>query len=259
MQSTNFKYIYGPVSSWRLGRSLGIDLLSQKDKICSFNCIYCQLGKTKYYTTKRKVYVSTEDIIKEVCLLPDINVDYFTLSGRGEPTIAENMGEVIKEIKKIRKEPVAVLTNASLVDRIDVVEELVYADFVSLKLDACSEDTFNRINKPAPEINFSSVLNGIKKFREIYKGKLALQIMFVNENKDEALKIAELAQTIQLDEVQINTPTRPCGVKPLSPEVISQIRNYFKNENVVSVYEKKRERDKPINMEDTIRRRGKIV
>ena len=130
-----YQYIYGPVSSWRLGSSLGVDPLSQKEKICSFDCLYCQLGKTRILTETRKLYVSKEDILKEFQDLPDISTDYITFSGRGEPTLAENLGQMISAVKAIRPEPIAVITNSSLMGRQDVREEISGADFVICKLD----------------------------------------------------------------------------------------------------------------------------
>ena len=126
-----FKYLYGPVSSWRLGSSLGIDPISTTGKICSFDCLYCQLGSGAAYTRKRRLYVPTEEIIKEIEQLPkDLAIDYFTFSGRGEPTLALNIGEIIRKLRTIRKEKIAVITNASLMDKISLRRELALADFV---------------------------------------------------------------------------------------------------------------------------------
>ncbi|MDI6735047.1 MAG: radical SAM protein [bacterium] len=256
------EYIYGPVSSWRLGSSLGIDLLSQRHRICTFDCIYCQLGKGPHYEIERKVYVPTRNIIKELEMLSLTQrevlpqIDYVTLSGRGEPTLAENLGEVIKAIKAIRKEPVAVLTNASLIIKDKIRAELSLADFVSVKLDASSEESFELLNKPAPGIKFAESIDGIKQFRKEYGGRFGLQLMFIAQNKDNAPGLAELAFEINPAEVQINTPLRPCPTKPLSKEEISVIKGYFKGLNVVSVYDAKHKDVKPINLEDTLKRRG---
>jgi len=153
----NLKYIYGPVASWRLGRSLGIDPLSGKERLCTFDCTYCQLGvrvaspqgKSGFFTTERKNYVSAKDVIQELKSQAEVKVDYITFSGRGEPTLALNLGELIKAVKRARKEPVAVLTNSSLLDREAVRNDLAKADLVAVKLDAWNEESFNRINKPA--------------------------------------------------------------------------------------------------------------
>ena len=176
-----YRYIYGPVSSWRLGSSLGIDLLSNHEKLCNFNCLYCQLGETHQYTTRRKIYTPTKEVIKDIESLPELDIDCYTFSGRGEPTLAKNLGEVVKLLKKIGRRPIAVLTNSSLINDEQVRKDLMEADFVALKLDACSQSTLEKINGPASGIKFDLLIEGMKKFRDGFKGKLALQIMFIDE------------------------------------------------------------------------------
>ena len=268
INSENFKYIYGPVSSWRLGSSLGIDLLSGAERICSFDCVYCQLGRMSTYRLERKEYVSSDAIMAELKRLPKVVVDYITFSGRGEPTLAENLGQVIKKIKQIRKEPVAVLTNSSLLERKDVRQDLSCADFVSLKLDACSQDSFDKINNPAKEVKFDSIIEGIKEFRKEFRGRLAIQIMFIEENKNNLEELISLALAIKPDEIQINTPLRLSDVKPLSKDELSEIKKKFSSEcsslfgegsvKVISVYDSGRDKKiTSISSKDTLRRRGK--
>lgn len=257
-----FKYIYGPVPSWRLGGSLGIDLLSQEEKICNFNCIYCQLGVTKTHTIERKIYVPVEKVIKELRGLPNTNIDYITFAGRGEPALAANLGEAIKAVKLIRNEPIAVLTNSSLMGRGEIRKEFALADFVIAKLDACSPESLQEINRPAKEVGFDSIFEGIKNFRKDYRGKLALQIMFTENNKNDVGKFIYLVNYIKPDEIQVNTPLRPCNVKPLAKEEVSRIKDIFisacKGVNVVSVYDERALKDiVSISDEDTLKRRGK--
>lgn len=258
MIKENYKYIYGPVSSWRLGRSLGIDLISGREKICTFDCLYCQLGKTKIFSEERKVFVSSAEIAEELNSLPPLEIDYITFSGRGEPTLAENLGRMIETTKKIRSEKIAVLTNSSLMDREDVQKDLLLADFVAAKLDAASADIFEIIDRPKKTIKFDIIVRALKNFRGIYKGKLALQIMFIPENKKYARDIARVVKEINPDETQINTPLRPCGAKYLSIAELSIIKSYFSGLNVVSVYEADKKKVKPVSKEDTLKRRGKI-
>jgi len=258
MPRKNYKYIYGPVPSWRLGSSLGVDPISGEKKICSFDCVYCQLGKTGVRTAKRRTFVPTERIIEEIKSLPPLKIDYITFSGRGEPTLAGNLGEMIAGVKKIREEPVAVLTNASLMDRKDVRQDLSGADLVVAKLDAPSEEIFKKINRPVKGITLSKVVRGIKKFSKIHRGKLALQIMFTPGNRENAKELARMARQIGADEVQLNTPLRPCPVKPLSRNEMSKIEKYFRGLNVVSVYGSMRKKVIPVSRKDTLRRRGKV-
>jgi len=271
-----YKYIYGPVPSWRLGSSLGVDpVYTGRGKICSFDCNYCQVGKTTLLTDERKIYVPAEEIIKEIKSLPAVEIDYITLSGAGEPTLAANLGEIINEIKKIRdkikgssehlnkkygpqKNKIAILTNSSLIDRKDLQDEAALADFVIAKLDAHSEKLFAEINKPAEGVKFDNVVRGLKEFRARYKGKMALQIMFMEQNKNYAEEIARLARQINPDEIQINTPLRPCGVKPVSKAEIERIKPFFKGMNYISVYDAVKKTVKPVSKKDTLKRRGKI-
>ncbi len=251
-----FNYIYGPVSSWRIGCSLGVDPLSQKNKICGFDCVYCQLGRGKPFKGLRKIYVPTVNIIKELKSVPCGGIDYITISGSGEPTLAKNLGQIIRSVKSIRKEPVAVITNSALICNSSVRRELSGADLVIAKLDACSQKVFKDINRPARGINFEKVLEAIKRFKRGYKGRLALQIMFIRKNKRMAGKIAEIAREINPDEVQINTPLRKSRCKPLSRKEIAKIIKYFDGFKVVNVYECRRKRINPISISNTKKRRG---
>jgi len=258
MNEKKYKYIYGPVPSWRLGRSLGIDPVSKGRKVCSFDCIYCQIGKTRFLTDERRDFISCEDVIEELDLLPLLKIDYITFSGAGEPTLASNLGEMITAIKKIRKEKIAVITNSSLLHRIDVRDDLLTADLVVAKLDAPMQEIFTTVNGPIETINIEHIISGLKLFRETYRGKLALQIMFVEQNKSYAQEIAQIAREIHPDEVQINTPLRPCKVKPLSETELDRIEVYFQGLKTVSVYKAEKKKVKPISDEDTLKRRGKV-
>ena len=248
--------IYGPVPSWRLGRSLGIDLLSTKGKTCSFDCIYCQLGKTVHPLTERKEFVNLDKLAAELKKVRGIPADYATFSGVGEPTLASNLGEAIKLVKATLELPVAVLTNSSLMAREDVCHDLSLADVVVAKVDAPDERLFHEINRPITRYTFAEILRTLKLFSEEYQGKLALQMMFVEENKGCALEMARIAKQLLSDEVQINTPLRPCAVQPLSPEEIATIRQAFSGlKSVVTVYEAPRPEAIPFNLEETLLRR----
>ena len=254
-----YKYIYGPVNSWRLGRSLGIDPISSKRKVCTFDCIYCQVGKAKSCATKRRVFVSTENLVKELNSIPKIDIDYITFSGTGEPTLAKNLGSMIKEIRKFRKEKIAVLTNATLLGRKDIRRELKDVDLVEAKLDAPSNSLLQIINKPHKSISVKKIVDSIKMFKKGFKGKLALQVMFTKDNIAFAEGIASIVKSIKPDEVHLNTPTRPCGVKPVSKKEIDKIRPYFRGLKILSVYDRiKRKKTKPISNQETLRRRGKV-
>lgn len=248
--------IYGPVSSWRLGRSLGIDLLPPTSKTCSFDCTYCQLGRTTKPLVERREFVSTDKVTAALKQVRGVVADYATFSGMGEPTLASNLGPAIWTARRILQLPIAVLTNSSLMAREDVRQELALADMVVAKLDAPNEALFRLINRPVPGLTFSDVTEGLRRFAKEYRGRLALQVMFVQANKDYAAEIARIAKELWPDEVQINTPLRPCPVAPLSPDEIATIRQEFVGfRNVVTVYEAKRPSITPLNLKETLRRR----
>lgn len=248
--------IYGPVASWRLGRSLGIDLLSTKGKTCSFDCIYCQLGKTVHPLTERKQFVSLDKLTLELKKARGIPADYATFSGLGEPTLASNLGEAIRLVKATLGLPVAVLTNSSLMAREDVCHDLSLADVVVAKVDAPNEKLFQQINRPIIRQTIDETLRALKLFSKEYRGKLALQMMFVEENKGYAPPMAKIAEQLLPDEVQINTPLRPCAVQPLSPEEIAIVQRAFSGQKgVVTVYESPRLEATPLNQEETLLRR----
>ena len=251
--------IYGPVSSWRLGRSLGVDLVSTKGKTCSFDCIYCQLGRTVHPLAKRRKFVTMSRLAQELETVRNIVVDYVTFSGVAEPTLASNLGQAIELVKSVLGLPVAVLTNSSLMLREDVRRELGQADVVVAKVDAPNEELFRQINRPKIKSTLDEIIQAIRLFREGYRGKLALQMMFVEANRGCAPEMARIAEELSPDEVQINTPLRPCAVKPLTPEEIAAIRQEVTGlKGVVTVYEALKPEVTPLNLKETLQRRPKL-
>lgn len=230
--------IYGPVSSWRLGRSLGIDLLATRGKTCSFDCIYCEWGKTVNSLTQRQEFVTLEELGVALQKAKGSFADYATFAGNGEPTLARNLGNAIDMVKSELRLPIAVLTNSSLMTSSEVRSELARADFVVAKLDAPNDSVFQIMNKPAAGLSLNDIIQGVQEFRREYRGKLALQMMFLDINKGWAKELAGIAEKLSPDEVQINTPLRPCNVRPLSSAELAAIRAAFNRfKRVVTVYE----------------------
>ena len=250
--------IYGPVPSWRLGRSLGVDPVCAKEKICSFDCLYCQLGKTIHKTNERKVFIDEKELEKALNEIKGkAELDIVTFSGSAEPTLAKNLGKLVETARMLNK-PIAILTNSSTIFTKDAIEDLKKVDIVIAKLDAPNQKLLEEINQPVEGVTFEKIFNGIKNFRKEFKGKLALQMMFIDKNKDHAEEMAELAREINPDEVQINTPLRPCKAKPLPEKELEEIKKYFKFLNVVSVYEAPKKDVKPLSGHNTLLRRGKL-
>ena len=251
--------IYGPVPSWRLGRSLGVDLVSTEGKTCSFDCIYCQLGRTIYPEVERREFVAMTQLARELeTVKNNIVADYVTFSGMAEPTLASNLGEAIRIAKSILPLPVAILTNSSLMPREDVCDDLAQADVVVAKIDAANEQMFRQINNPVIDYSFDQILYSIEHFRNRFRGKLALQMMLIAINKDYARQMADIARRLSPDEVQLNTPLRPCPVKPLTPETMAIIENEFTGLRVINVYQALKPEVVPLNLEETLRRRPKL-
>lgn len=223
--------VYGPVHSWRVGWSLGVDLLLTTST-CSFNCIYCQLGNIQLKTAERKLYVPTEQVEKDFKRSDWEKADIVTLSGSGEPTLALNLGEVIHFIHEYSGKPVMVLTNGTLLADPAVQRDLQEAEVVSVKLDAATDEMLARMNRPVPGVTLDGILEGIRSFRKVYTGKLCLQCMLMPTNLAEAEALADLVATLDVDEIQLNTPKRPY---PLSWNVLSRGNHVEKPEEYDTV------------------------
>jgi len=229
-----YRYLYGPVPSRRLGRSLGIDLVPHK--ICTYDCIYCQIGNTTEKTLVRREYVPVRDILEEVKRFlkeETSSIDHLSLSGSGEPTLHSQIRSVIEGIKAITSIPVAVITNGSLLYEEEVRQDLLLADIVLPSLDGVSSEVFMKINRPCPEFFIEKVIEGLIEFRKIYKGQIWLEILFckgVNDSKEELLKMKKVIDCIQPDRIHLNTVVRPPSEKwvaPLNQKEIEKIRDFF--------------------------------
>jgi wyosine [tRNA(Phe)-imidazoG37] synthetase (radical SAM superfamily) len=207
-QTAHTSTVYGPVKSWRVGQSLGIDLLL-KNSICSFNCIYCQLGEIQVKTAERQIYVSTEQVERDLRRSDWEKADIITFSGNGEPTLALNLAEVIHLVKEYTHKPVMVLTNGTLLNNPQVQADLMEADQVAVKLDAATDEGLKRMNRPVAGITLEGIVSGAEAFAKQYQGKLSLQCMFMPVNLKEAEAMADLIKRINPVEVQLNTPKRP--------------------------------------------------
>jgi len=206
------KHVYGPVPSRRLGRSLGVDPVPQKT--CNFSCVYCQLGRTTNFTNERRDFFPREEILKEIDeKVAEIRrkIDYITFAGDGEPTLCKSLGYLIDRVKKYGIS-VAVITNGALLYDEKVRKELSEANVVMPSLDAGSEVTFRKVNRPRKEINLKRVIEGMIEFRKIYDGQIWLEYMAlknVNDTPDELTKIKKILEKTKPDKVYINVPIRP--------------------------------------------------
>jgi len=204
------RHIFGPVPSRRLGRSLGVDLVPFKT--CTYDCIYCQLGRTTNKTVERRPWYPLEDILAELKDKLVSKPDYITLSGSGEPTLFSRLDELIAGIRSMTDIPVAVLTNGSLLWQADVRKQLMDAHLVIPSLDAGHGSMFQAVNRPHESISFEQMLEGLIDFREEYHGKYWLEVFLLAGHTavdTEITRLVECIRRIKPDRIQINTTTRP--------------------------------------------------
>jgi wyosine [tRNA(Phe)-imidazoG37] synthetase (radical SAM superfamily) len=253
------RFIYGPVPSRRLGLSLGVDLVGHK--ICSYDCIYCQLGRTRKKTVERRPYVPIEKIILQLeqRLNEKPHVDFITLGGSGEPTLNSHINTLITELKRITSIPIAVLTNGSLLSNKKVRDALMKADVILPSLDAHDQKGFDAINRPHPKITFDVMLEGLITFRKAYEGQLWLEIMIlkgINDSNEDALAFKGLIEKIMPDRIHINTAVRPPAVVRVRQADIEQMSAFCeifgKNAEIIAPFRAKRKYKKDIELEDEL-------
>jgi len=227
------KLAFGPVPSRRLGKSLGINNIPAKT--CSYSCVYCQLGRTVNMTTKRQTFYKPEDIFEETkrkvneASSRDERIDYITFVPDGEPTLDINIDKATYNLKQIEI-PIAVITNASLIWRDDVKEDLAEMNLVSLKVDAVSEDLWRRMNRPHKNLRLDAVLEGVTEFAKEFKGSIISETMLVDgiNYGDEFEEIADfLKQLKRIDKAYIAIPTRPPTEKWVKPAKEQTVNSAF--------------------------------
>lgn len=205
-------FIYGPVPSRRLGLSLGIDLVPYK--VCSYDCIYCQLGRTTEKTVQLKPYRPIGKILDQLYqkLKEGVHADYITVAGSGEPTLNTEIGPLINDIKRHTDIPVAVLTNGSLLGNKQVRQSIMEADLILPSLDAHNQDGFEIMNRPHPEIKFENMVEGLIDFRKEYPGEIWLEVFIldgINETETDAIHFKEWIDKMNPQRIHVNTAIRP--------------------------------------------------
>lgn len=237
-----YKYIFGPVPSRRLGLSLGVDVIPFKT--CSFDCVYCELGRTTNKTTERKEYIPLEEIKRELTekLKENLKIDYITIAGSGEPTLYSKLGELIDFIKSVTDIPVAILTNGSLLWDTAVQDELKNADLVKPSLDFGTEEIFKKANRPDAALAFDKIVDGLIEFSHKFKNKIWLEIFLLKDisaNDGEIVKIAEIVNKIRADKIQLNSVDRPPAenyAKALTMDDMNRYKTFFKQNEVEIIY-----------------------
>ncbi len=208
-----YRHLFGPVPSRRLGISLGIDLVPHKT--CSYNCIYCECGRTTDLTMERLEYVSTAEIIEELddYLSGSPKLDFITFSGSGEPTLHSGIGEITRFIKgNYPAYRVALLTNGSLFFDKNVRDEVMDVDVIIPSLDSATEAGFMKIDRPCSSLKVEDTISGLVELRKEFKGEFWLEIFVVpglNDTKEELSALSTGVHTIAPERVKLNTLDRP--------------------------------------------------
>lgn len=229
-----YKYLFGPVSSRRLGVSLGIDCI--RAKTCNLDCVYCECGATTILTNERREYVSPSGVLNELAdfLRNRPHLNYITFGGSGEPTLNSAIGEIVRAVKK--EHPVyktALLTNGTLLSMPEVRESIMPFDCVLPSLDAVSEKAFRTVNRPHGALRLEEIIKGLETFSRQYKGIFLLEVFivpFINDSPEELALLKEVLGRIRLDRVQLNSLDRPgtCSfVEPATPERLRKIASFL--------------------------------
>jgi len=238
-------YVFGPVPSRRLGFSLGIDLVPKK--VCSLDCIYCQVGPTTKKTITRKEYIPLNPVVEELkkWAYEGGEADVVTMSGNGEPTLNSKIGELLIQIKDITDLPTVVITNGTLLYRAEVRKDLLNADIVLPSLDAVTPNVFRAINRPHRSLDINKIIEGLIKFRDQFRGKYFLEILFckgINDTERELEALYHAIEKIDPDEIHLNTVVRPPQNKralPLTMEELERIAKRFgKKTKIIAHFDK---------------------
>jgi wyosine [tRNA(Phe)-imidazoG37] synthetase (radical SAM superfamily) len=224
------KYVYGPVPSRRLGRSLGVDLVPLKT--CNYDCIYCQLGPTRQTTLTRADYSPVDEVLAEVeARLAEVSApDWITLGGSGEPTLHASFGRLAERIRAMTDVPICLLTNGGLLSDPEVRADCAALDMVAPNLDAGDEATFQRINRPHPGVTLEGVVAGLEALRRGFAGQIWLEVFLaagINSSDADIERLKALIDRIRPDRVQLNTAVRPPAeafVRPVLPQRLEAIR-----------------------------------
>lgn len=224
----SYRYVYGPIPSRRLGRSLGISPIP--DKTCNFSCIYCMLGRTDHLTNEREEYFSLEAIIAELeDALRHVSPppDHISIVGNGEPTLYLRLGELIQKAQALTSIPIAVITNGALLSEPAVREALADADIVLTSFNAPTEELFRRIDRPCPGITFEAMKQGLLDFAHTQRrGQLWVEMMLlegINDSPETLAQTRWVLQDVKPDRVFVDTPIRPPAedfAHPVTPEAL---------------------------------------
>lgn len=231
--------VFGPVRSRRLGVSLGVNNIPYK--VCSYSCVYCQLGRTLRLSVERRPYSSPGVVVEAVArALEEYGgpVDYVTFVPDGEPTLDTMLEDDVEALRRELGVRVAVLTNASLLWLPDVRRGLLGADLVSVKVDAVHEEAWRRVDRPHPSLELGKVLEGVRGFAREYGGRLLTETMLVkglNDSTEEIEAVADFVASLEPWRAYVAVPTRPPAepwVEPAGAEAVTGLHEALRERGV---------------------------
>jgi len=263
-----YKYLFGPVPSRRLGISLGVDLVPHKT--CSFNCVYCECGRTTNLTVTRKEYVPTQTVLSELNQFLSVKpkLDYITFSGAGEPTLHSGIGKIVRFLKdNFPFYQIALLTNGSLFYQPTLINEVKAIDLMLPSLDAATEQIFRKINRSVAELKIEAIIGGLAELRSQFNGQIWLEIFIVpglNDAENEIAQLKKAIRRIKPDKIQLNTLDRPgtaSWVQPADEQLLETVATRLDWPTEIIAKFKRREQISSYNQDiedavlQTIRRR----
>lgn len=228
------KYVFGPVPSRRFGRSLGVNPLPRKT--CNYSCIYCQLGRTVGLQSERSVLYPTDDVVDDVrAAVENVHgqLDYITFMGDGEPTLAANLGDMVKGVREFWKGKMALITNGSLFHLPEVREAVALFDVIAPTISAGDEETFRKMHRPPRSLKLETVLNGLRLLRQEFSGEIWGELILIHGVNDTISSLQDIRKAVQyvgVDRLYINVPIRPPAenwVKPPDDDFMKQVFNIF--------------------------------
>ncbi|ATV66715.1 radical SAM protein [Fusobacterium pseudoperiodonticum] len=240
-----YKHVFGPVPSRRLGISLGVDLVVSKS--CNLNCIFCECGATKKIQLERQRFKDMNEILEEIStVLKDIQPDYITFSGSGEPTLSLDLGNISKAIKEDLKYQgkICLITNSLLLADENLMKELEYIDLIVPTLNTLTQDIFEKIVRPDYRTNVEEIRKGfINLNKSKYKGKIWIEIFIlenINDNDKNFVDIANFlkSENIRYDKIQLNTIDRVGAerdLKAISFEKISRAKKILEENGLNNI------------------------
>ncbi|HEY9575707.1 MAG TPA: radical SAM protein [Lachnospiraceae bacterium] len=234
------RYIFGPVPSRRLGISLGMDIVIPKS--CNLNCVFCECGPTKAWTIERKHFIDLKEFIKELDeALQQVQPDYVTFSGSGEPTLSLDLGKIIRYIKQHYSVKIAVITNSLLLYQEEVLEEIQEADLIMPSLHTVKQEVFEKIVRAYPGYKIESLLEGLEKLSSRFPGEIDLEFFLIegiNTSLEDLEAYADFVKTLSYRKLQLNSLDRPgaeAWVKPVDYSKLLEIKKYLEERGVKKV------------------------